>query len=91
MIEMIEIIYRNGYEFQVAYERPWLRFKGGAKRAVMPPPPPPAPTPTEVDEDVKQKDVARRRQRMRAAGRGGTILTEQNQQVGQATLLGNTA
>ncbi len=50
-----------------------------------------APTPRALDEEVKQKDQARRRQRIAAAGRGGTILTEgQPLASGNASLLGRS-
>ena len=62
---------------------------GKGHRAKVPPKPSPAPTPTQIDEEMKAKDRARRRQRLTAAGRQGTILTEQT--TGSATLLGRSA
>jgi len=79
-------------EFQVDPTHPFRRFFGSSKPKVAKPPPPAAPTPTvrQIDEDVKQRDRDRRRQRIVAAGRRGTILT-QGQPLGQtATLLGRT-
>ena len=70
---------------------------GGSKKAkvpdpIAPPPtPPPAPTPVELSSDVAQKDRDRRRQKIAAAGRGGTILTQgQTLSSGNATLLGRS-
>lgn len=83
-------IYRKHYEFQVCPEEPFWRFKG-ASRPKPPTPIAPVPTPRQLDEDVKLKDQARRRQRIAAAGRGGTILTEgQSLASGSATLLGRS-
>lgn len=88
---MIENVYRNGYEFQIDHERPFLRFKGGSKPKI-PPTPAPTPTPVGVDEEEKRKSQARRRQRIFAGGRGGTVLTEGQDlgtaRVARATLLG---
>ncbi len=87
---MIEKIYRNGYIFQIDFSRPNIRFKGASKPK-LPPTPAPVPTPRELDEEVKIKDAARRRQRIAAAGRGGTILTQgQSLASGSATLLGRS-
>ncbi len=86
----MQIINFNGYEFQVDDKRPFIRFKG-ASRPKIPPKPAPVPTPRELDEEVKIKDAARRRQRIAAAGRGGTILTQgQSLASGNATLLGRS-
>ena len=64
--------------------------KGGSKPKA-PKPTAPVPTPRELDEEVKIKDAARRRQRIAAAGRGGTILTQgQSLASGSATLLGRS-
>ena len=82
-------IQRNDYEFQIDPKRPFLRFKGGSKPK-PPPVPAPVPTPRELDEEVKQKDSARRRQRIAAAGRGGTILTQGQPLTGNATILGRS-
>ncbi len=64
------------------------------KGASKPKPIPPvavAPTPRALDEEVRQKDQARRRQRIAAAGRGGTILTQgQPLASGNASLLGRS-
>ncbi len=85
---MKKVIY-NGLEFQIDDNNPFYRYKGGSAK----PPPVPDPTPTvvEVDEGVKAKDAERRRQRIQAAGRGGTILTQTNQGTGSATLLGRSS
>jgi len=82
------IVEYNGYEFQIDPQNPFRRFKGSKAKA--PPIPDPTPTVREVDEDVKQKDQARRRQRIAAAGRGGTILTQGAPLAGtqSASLLG---
>lgn len=85
----MQTIIHNGYEFQVDYERPHLRFKGGSKPKA-PPPIAIAPTPRALDEEVTQRDRDRRRQRLAAAGRGGTILTQGQPLTGQATLLGRS-
>ena len=61
------------------------------KKAKAPAPQAPVPTPREVDEDVRNKDMARRRQRIAAAGRAGTILTQgQSLGSGTSTLLGRS-
>lgn len=72
----------------------------GAARAEIPPAPPavtlekpsPKASPTQADyEEALAKDRARRRQRIRQAGRQGTILTEGGlgePQIKKATLLG---
>ena len=72
-------------------------FGGSDKKAkvpapIAPPPtPPPAPRPQELDSDIAQKDRDKRRQRIAAAGRGGTILTQgQTLSSGNATLLGRS-
>ena len=88
---MIEKVYYNGYEFQIDYEQPRMRFKG--KSSPKPPPAPAAtPTPQGVDPEVEQKAKDKRRQRINAAGRAGTILTDTSQglQSGTATLLGRS-
>ncbi len=82
-------IERNGYIFQVDPERFWLRFKGVSKPKA-PKPLAPVATPQQVDEEARQKDRDKRRQRISAAGRAGTILT-QGQDLGQnATILGRS-
>ena len=86
---MQTIIY-NDCEFQVDPSNPFRRFKGASKPKPIPPTPV-APTPRQVDEDVKLKDQARRRQRIAAAGRGGTILTQgQALGSGNASILGRS-
>ena len=86
----MRIVNYNGYEFQIDSDRPNLRFKGASKPKV-PAPVAVVPTPRELDEDVKLKDQARRRQRVAAAGRGGTILTQgQGLASGNASLLGRS-
>jgi hypothetical protein len=85
------LIYRNGYEFQVDFKRPFHRFLGGKpKRPRIPPAASPAPTPEQVDEEILQKDRAKRKQRLAQAGRGGTILTGGGLggEKGKQTLLG---
>ena len=86
---MITSINYNGYEFQVDTKNPNRRFKGSKPKA--PAPQAVAPTPRQIDEEVKFKDEARRRQRIAAAGRGGTILTQgQPLGSGNASLLGRS-
>jgi hypothetical protein len=75
-------IYRNGYEFQVCSDNPFLRFKGSKAKA--PAPIAPVPTPKELDENVLLQDRDRRRQKIAQAGRAGTILT-QGQPLTKAT------
>ena len=84
---MIKIQY-NSCEFQIDPENPMRRFKGKSVKAA--PIPDPVPTPTEVDEQTKIKDIDKRRQRVAQAGRGGTILTSNQQPTGTATLLGRS-
>lgn len=64
------------------------------KKTRIPPRPVPSPTPEPLDEEAIRKDRERRRQRMNAAGRAGTILTEGglggSQAVGKQTLLGGS-
>ncbi len=91
------IIYRNGYVFQVDPQQPFVRFKeiftGAAKKkAPAPTPTAPAPTPQAVDEEATAKERDKRRQRIAAAGRGGTILTQGRPlgQSGSATILGRS-
>ena len=85
-------IERNGCIFQVNDRFPFRRYFGSsASKAKAPKSTSPAATVRSIDEDVKQKDRDRRRQRIAAAGRGGTILTE-GQPLGQsATLLGRSS
>ena len=89
----MQIINYNGYEFQVDFDRPSLRFKGTSKPKPIPPVAV-APTPRELDEEVRQKDQAKRRQRIAVAGRGGTILTAgiplTGSSAGNASLLGRS-
>jgi len=68
----------------------FYRYKGGAPSA--PAVPAPTPTPRQVDEEVKQKERDRRRQRILAAGRAGTILTQGQglAETGKATILGRS-
>ena len=64
--------------------------KGGSK-VKAPAPISPTPTPRQLDEEVKLKDDAKRRQRIAAAGRSGTILTQgQSLSSGNATILGRS-
>lgn len=52
---------------------------GGGRRtarAQMPPAQDPVPSPVPLDVEVLEKQRARRRQRLRSAGRQGTILTQ---------------
>jgi hypothetical protein len=68
------------------------RYKGGSGRVRIPPSPPPSPTPTQLDEEFQSKERAKRRQRITAAGRAGTILTEQTgPTLGDASLLGRSS
>ena len=61
----------------------------GKPKTVKPPAPvAPAATPVQIDEDVKRKDQDRRRQRISAAGRGGTILTQGQSLSSGGTILG---
>ncbi len=63
--------------------------KGG--RPKIPAPTPAAPTPEPLDEVTIQKQRSKRRQRLAAAGRAGTILTEGGfgvSDTGKSTLLG---
>ncbi len=86
-------IEHHGYIFQHCQEHPVWRFKlgGGGSKPKAIPPTPVAPTPRELDEEVRQKDQAKRRQRIAAAGRGGTILTQgQPLASGNASLLGRS-
>ena len=66
---MIEIIYRNGYEFQIDRERPNVRFKGGGVKT--PPVPDPAPIPQE-DDTVEDETI---RRAVRKSGRRNSIIT----------------
>ena len=85
-------VYRNGYEFQICLERPFFRFKGGKRIKGGPVTPAPVPTPVAVDEDVEARDRDRRRQRVMAAGRQGTILTENTgTDSSKASLLGRSS
>lgn len=63
----------------------------GSKKPKAPKPVSPAPTPQTLDEDVRRREQDRRRQRIAAAGRGGTILTEgQGLASGQSSILGRS-
>ena len=65
---------------------------GHSKGAKQPVKQSPVPTPMAVDEDVKARDRDRRRQRVMAAGRQGTILTENTAtDSGKASLLGRSS
>ena len=66
-------------------------FGGGTKTAAPPKPVSPAPTPEQLDQDVKRRDLDRRRQRIAAAGRQGTILTQGQPLAGTSTILGRTS
>ena len=63
---------------------------GKGSKPKAPPPLAPAATPRSVDEDVAQKDRDRRRQRVVAAGRAGTILTQGQPLGGTASILGRS-
>ena len=81
--------------FQLDPDHPFRRYKkvfgGGGGKVKAPAPTAPAPTPTEIDEDVRRRDMDRRRQRIAAAGRQGTILTQgQSLASGNATILGRS-
>ncbi len=72
------------------WENVLWRYKGGSPKA--PKAPAPVSTPRQLDEEVLQKDRDRRRQRIAAAGRGGTILTQgQPLTSGNATILGRSS
>ncbi len=90
---MIKKIQYNGYEFQVETDMQspyWgMRFKGGGS-VKAPPPQAATPTPQGVDPEVEQRSRDKRRQRINAAGRAGTILTDTSQGVGTASLLGRS-
>jgi hypothetical protein len=88
---MIQEIEYNGYIFQIDPEQPRMRFKGGGS-VKAPKPQAATPTPQGVDPEVEQKAKDKRRQRINAAGRAGTILTDTSQglQSGTATLLGRS-
>ena len=61
------------------------------KTPKAPAPVAPAPRPAELDDDVRQREQDRRRQRISAAGRQGTILTEgQTLSSGKSTILGRS-
>lgn len=62
---------------------------GKVVRAAIPTKPDPKPTPVTLDAETLEKERAKRMQRLRAAGRGGTILTEGL--GGEGTLLGGAA
>lgn len=63
----------------------------GASKPKISATPAPAATARQVDEDVRLKDAAKRRQRIAAAGRGGTILTQkQGLTTVGASLLGRS-
>ena len=53
-------------------------------------PPTPAPRPGSVGTETTQKDRDKRRQRVMAAGRQGTILTQGLPLTGNSTLLGRS-
>ena len=70
---------------------------GGSKKKDIPkvvapePIKPVAPAPRPEEIDTAQRDRDKRRQRIAAAGRGGTILTQgQTLSSGNATLLGRS-
>ena len=76
-------------KFQIDPIHFWRRFKGASKPKA-PKPLAPVATPQQVDEEAQQRDRDKRRQRISAAGRAGTILT-QGQNLGQnATILGRS-
>lgn len=51
-------------------------------------PPPPAPPPTETSMDVQQEMLAQKKKATLRAGKGSTVLTEQVNPAGGATVLG---
>lgn len=66
------------------------------KRAQIPPTPDPTPSPVPLDVKVLEKQRAQRRQRLRSAGRQGTILTQgglgtSEAETRRSTLLGGAA
>lgn len=65
-------------------------FKGGGPKA--PKALAPVATVRQLDEEVKQKDRDRRKQRIAAAGRAGSILTQGQglADTGKATILGRS-
>ena len=75
---------------------------GGGKKAKVPEPIAPipekaaAPRPEELNSDIAQKDRDKRRQKIAAAGRGGSILTQGQTLAsgsapsGNSTLLGRS-
>ena len=68
---------------------------GKPKRAVIPPAADPTPSPVPLDVEILEKERARRRQKIRRAGRGGTILTEgglggSHPEAKRSTLLGGS-
>ena len=65
---------------------------GGGSKPKAPKPVAPVPTPTQLDEEVRTKDMDRRRQRVAAAGRQGSILTQgQSLASGSGTILGRSS
>ena len=83
-------IHRNGYDFKIDPERPFLRFLGGGspKKTVLPPAPDPIPTPEDIDLQAMEKGDAERRRIRARRGRESTILTESNNLGGKSTILG---
>lgn len=63
---------------------------GSSKTAASPTQISPTPTPMEATGEDAQKARDRRRQRIVAAGRGGTILTQGQPLTGQASILGRS-
>lgn len=69
---------------------------GKVRRARIPPAQAPVPSPVPLDVEVLEKERAQRRQRLRQAGRAGTILTQgglgtSEAETGRGTLLGGAA
>ena len=65
---------------------------GGGSKPKPPKPIAPAPIAAELDPEVKRKEQDRRRQRIAAAGRQGTILTQgQSLASGGGTILGRSS
>jgi hypothetical protein len=82
---MIQIVYRNGYEFQIDLERPFIRFKG--KSSKMPPVQATAPQPVAASDIVAEAAIAKARRR---SGYEKTIITGEldTKNTGKLTKLG---
>jgi hypothetical protein len=69
------LIERNGYEFQIDFDHPNYRFKGG-KTPKLPPQPDPVPVPESIQEGAALAGETEARLRKKQKGRKSTILTE---------------